>query len=99
MGLSQWSLDKSNADGPRSLARVSVPVMVLANEADHLVPLTHPRAMFAAVPHEDKELHIVEGATHYYFGQTDLMASAIERIIVFLRKRNLLEPEFATEAQ
>lgn len=92
--LSQWSYDASSADGPRSLAHVMVPVMVLANEADHLVPLTHPRAMFEAVPHGNKELHIIEGATHYYFGQTELMASAVERVLVFLRQRQLLESEF-----
>ena len=95
--LSQWSCDESNADGPRSLAGVSVPVLVLANEADHLVPLTHPQAMFAAVRHSDKELHVVRGASHYYFGQGGLLAGAVEHVIAWCRARGLLEREFATE--
>lgn len=92
--LSQWSLDASNADGPRSLARVKVPVLVLANEADHLVPLTHPQAMYDAIGHGDKELLVVKGATHYYFGQNELMASAVDHVIGYLRKKGFLEPEF-----
>lgn len=92
--LSQWSLDESNADGPRSLAAVQVPVLVLANEADHLVPLTHPQAMFDAIRHDDKELFVVKGATHYYFGQNELMASAVEHVIGYLRRKKFLEPEF-----
>lgn len=92
--LSQWSLDESNADGPRSLAKVKVPVLVLANESDHLVPLTHPQAMFDAVPHGDKEFHIVKGASHYYFGQNELMAGAVEHVIQYLRRKGFLEASF-----
>lgn len=89
--LSQWSYDESNADGPSSLKNVTVPVLVLANEADHLVPLTHPKEMFDAIPHSNKELHIVKGATHYYFGQQDLMAGAIEHISKWAQGQGLLE--------
>lgn len=92
--LSQWSLDESNADGPSSLAKVKAPILVLANEADHLVPLTHPQAMFDAIQHDDKELFVVKGATHYYFGQNELMASAVEHVIGYMRRKGFLEPEF-----
>lgn len=92
--LSQWSYDESLADGPTSLKSVSVPVLVMANEADHLVPLTHPQAMYNAVPHDNKQFLLVKGATHYYFGQTELMASAIKDIITWSRGQGLLEPAF-----
>jgi pimeloyl-ACP methyl ester carboxylesterase len=88
--LSQWSYDESNADGPESLKAVSVPVFVLANGADHLVPLAHPEAMFAAVPHGNKEYQVIDKATHYYFGQTELMADAIQRIIRWTTAQGLL---------
>eukprot|EP00516_Mucochytrium_quahogii_P012908 CAMPEP_0203792648 /NCGR_PEP_ID=MMETSP0100_2-20121128/5383_1 /ASSEMBLY_ACC=CAM_ASM_000210 /TAXON_ID=96639 /ORGANISM=" , Strain NY0313808BC1" /LENGTH=421 /DNA_ID=CAMNT_0050696253 /DNA_START=819 /DNA_END=2084 /DNA_ORIENTATION=+ len=84
--LSQWSYDESNADGPKSLASVSVPVLVLANESDHLVPTCHPLEMYNAVPHTDKKFLFIKDATHYYFGQTDLMAGAIKDIIAWLHE-------------
>ena len=58
--LSQWSYDLSNADGPSSLETVSVPILVLCNEADHLVPQSHPKAMFEAVRHNNKKFYEVK---------------------------------------
>jgi len=92
--LSQWSYDKSNAEGPKSLAKITVPVMVVANEADHLVPLSHPEAMYKAVKHDRKKFHLVKGATHYYFGQNDLMASAVKEVMIWLCDQGLLESAF-----
>jgi len=90
--LSQWSYDLSNADGPRSLELVTVPVLVLANTADHLVPLTHPRAMYAALRKTKLKRYVeMEGATHYYFGQHDLMNQAVNKIKQFLSDANLLK--------
>jgi pimeloyl-ACP methyl ester carboxylesterase len=96
--LSQWSYDESNADGPTSLLNVTVPTLVLANEADHLVPLTHPRAMFAQLKQVKKKKYVeMKGATHYYFGQHQLMNSAVREIKAFLHEAGLLkiDKEFA----
>eukprot|EP00929_Paragymnodinium_shiwhaense_P053861 TRINITY_DN27001_c0_g1_i4.p1 TRINITY_DN27001_c0_g1~~TRINITY_DN27001_c0_g1_i4.p1 ORF type:complete len:354 (+),score=43.40 TRINITY_DN27001_c0_g1_i4:271-1332(+) len=92
--LSQWSIDDSAADAPDCLSNVNVPVLVLANGADHLVPLDHAKEMYDAVPHAMKEMIVVDGATHYYFGQQDLMASAVQDIIRWLRKYQMLEQSF-----
>ena len=56
--LSQWSYDDANADGPRSLASVSCPVLVIGNTADDACTPRH--ALFEALTscHE-------KGATHY----------------------------------
>lgn len=89
--LSQWSCDQSNADGVRSIANVSVPVLVLENEADHLVPNVHPQAMFKAVSHSKKKFLQAKGATHYYYKQKPLMKSVINEIKVFLKQHNLVE--------
>lgn len=95
--LSQWSYDLSVADGPSSMKNVTKPVLVLANGHDHLVPKSHPDQMFAAITHDKKEYHVIEGATHYYFGQTDLMASAVVKIAKFLVKHDLLEKSILDE--
>eukprot|EP01065_Artemidia_motanka_P006596 TRINITY_DN13232_c0_g1_i1.p2 TRINITY_DN13232_c0_g1~~TRINITY_DN13232_c0_g1_i1.p2 ORF type:complete len:449 (+),score=101.92 TRINITY_DN13232_c0_g1_i1:67-1413(+) len=95
--LSQWSYDESNADGPKSLSTVRCPVVVVANGSDHLVPLTHPRAMYDAVPHGNKEWHVVDGATHYYFGQRAKMNAALNLVVDWLRRQQLLEPAFTTD--
>jgi len=92
--LSQWSYDDSNADGPLSLQTVGVPVLVVANEADHLVPLSHPAAMFAAVNHDNKKYIEIKGATHYFFGQTELLVHAVKQVIRWMRTQSLLESEF-----
>jgi len=88
--LSQWSFDESRADGPKSLKHTSIPTLVLANEADHLVPLSHPRAMFDAIPHHRKKLLLVEDASHYYFGQKRLMVKAISEVKKWLQEENLI---------
>jgi pimeloyl-ACP methyl ester carboxylesterase len=46
--MSQWSLDHSNCDTLSCLQRVTVPVFVLGNQADHLVAPTHTDSTFAA---------------------------------------------------
>ncbi len=66
--LSQWSLDDAPADGLRCAAAITVPVLVVSNGADDVCYPEMGRSLFAAVTHDDKELHVVEGATHYYLG-------------------------------
>lgn len=88
--LSQWSLDDSNADGERCTARVSVPVLVIGNLADDAATPSHTHRLYDAVSHEDKELLEIPGATHYYIGQKDKLAEAIEKIGGWLDRHNLL---------
>jgi len=89
--LSQWSYDLSNADGIKSIAKVSVPVLVLENEADHLVPKGHPQEYYNAVSHNRKKYVQAKGATHYLFNQKEQMRQVIQEIKGFLRQHNLLE--------
>lgn len=69
--LSQWSYDESMADGPARAAEISVPVLVIAMGADDACPPSHPRALFDAVPHDDKEFHVIPGVNHYIQGTPD----------------------------
>jgi fermentation-respiration switch protein FrsA (DUF1100 family) len=78
--LSQWSLDDAQVDGVEGAKRVSVPVLILENSADDACPPEHPRAIFAAVPHGDKEFIVVDGANHYYSGQREHMDAALGHV-------------------
>lgn len=63
----------------------------MANGKDHLVPLTHPQSMFDAIENSRmKRYLIIKGATHYYFGQRELMNSAVQDIKAFMREAGLL---------
>lgn len=74
--LSQWSYDDARADGPTSLARVSVPVLVINNSADDACTPSHAQRLFAAIVHNDKAFYEVKGANHYYQDQPELSAEA-----------------------
>ena len=85
--LSQWSLDRSNADGPRCAARISVPVLVIGNEADDACTPSHTQRLFEAVGHPDKVMHTVTGATHYYAFQPAQLAQATGLVTAWLAAR------------
>ncbi|MDA1074649.1 MAG: alpha/beta fold hydrolase [Proteobacteria bacterium] len=74
--LSQWSFDASNAHGEHNAANVRCPVLVIGNLADNACTPSHTHRLFKAVGHADKELHQIEGATHYYAGQPEKCAEA-----------------------
>jgi pimeloyl-ACP methyl ester carboxylesterase len=73
--LSQWSYDKSNADGAKC-GDIGVPVLVVGNAADDACTPSHTQRLFDAVRHADKELRSIAGATHYYAGQPAQLAEA-----------------------
>jgi esterase/lipase len=56
-------------DAGVAAANVSKPVFVLMNGCDDAVPISHPRAVFAAVGNEDKELVELPDANHYFSGE------------------------------
>jgi pimeloyl-ACP methyl ester carboxylesterase len=87
--LSQWSIEDSRGDGIACAARISVPLLVIENEADDGVPQPHPGSIFAAASSTDKSMVIVHGATHYYLGQPEQLAYATSSILSWLRSRQL----------
>jgi alpha-beta hydrolase superfamily lysophospholipase len=89
--LSQWSVDDSNADGPRVAAAISVPLLAVENSADDAVPQPHVRMIHDAASSRDKTFHVVKGATHYYQGQPELLKQAVEVCVGWLRKQNLID--------
>ncbi|HSW18690.1 MAG TPA: alpha/beta hydrolase [Ramlibacter sp.] len=89
--LSQWSLDDACGNGLECAGRLRAPLLVIENSADDAVPQRHPRMLFDAAACADKSFHVIEGATHYYAGQPELMAQAIALIRAWLAERKLLD--------
>jgi pimeloyl-ACP methyl ester carboxylesterase len=89
--LSQWSIDDSNADGPRSAASISVPLLSVENSADDAVPQPHARIIHDAAASKDKTMRVIKGATHYYQGQPELLKQAVDLCVAWMRTRNLLD--------
>ena len=89
--LSQWSFDESHANGERNAASVRVPTLVVANGADDAVPPSHMRRLFDAIPHADKEMHEVAGASHYYIGQPAELARTVRLFTEWRRAHDLAD--------
>jgi pimeloyl-ACP methyl ester carboxylesterase len=89
--LSQWSIDDSNADGPRCARSISVPLLAIENSADDAVPQPHARIIHDAAGSRDKTFHVIQGATHYYQGQPELLKQAVELCVGWMAKQNLLD--------
>lgn len=85
--LSQWSIDDTNAHAPDNAPHVGVPLLAIENTADDAVPASHTRILFDAAGSRDKEMHRIEGATHYYAGQPELLAQASTLMLEWLRAR------------
>lgn len=85
--LSQWSYDDSNADGPKCAQKISVPTLVIGNSADDACTPSHTHRLFEAVGVQDKELHEIKGANHYYFGQPKEMEEAVSRCAEWLQRK------------
>jgi pimeloyl-ACP methyl ester carboxylesterase len=89
--LSQWSVDDSNADGPRCARAVSVPLLAIENSADDAVPQPHARIIHDAAASRDKTFRVIRGATHYYQGQPELLEQAVEVCVGWMGKQKLLD--------
>lgn len=86
--LSQWSLDTAQVDAAEAAARVSAPVFVLRNGRDDAVPAGHPRQVYDAVPHQDKELVELPEANHYFSGegQSSHLSTAADHVHDWMRR-------------
>ena len=87
--LSQWSVDDSNAHGPRCLARTSVPTLVMYGTAEQVCFPSYASAMYDAVPHDNKRLLPVAGGTHYLQGQPGHVAALADTVVAWLDEQGL----------
>jgi pimeloyl-ACP methyl ester carboxylesterase len=89
--LSQWSVDDSNADGPRCAASITVPLLAIENSADDAVPQPHARIIHDAAASRDKTFRVIPGATHYYQGQPELLGEAVDTCLGWMREQRLID--------
>ncbi len=89
--LSQWSLDDARADAQMCGPDIDVPTLVVGNSADDACTPSHTQRIFDAVGSADKQLRIIQGATHYYAGpeQRPYLEQAIATIGDWLADRDL----------
>lgn len=89
--LSQWSLDLSNVKGPLNAERIrKTPVLQIVNGADDAVPATHNPLIHAALATPDKTYVEIDGATHYYLEQPELLATCIDTVHRWCADRRLI---------
>ncbi|MDG2060641.1 MAG: alpha/beta hydrolase [SAR86 cluster bacterium] len=88
--LSQWSFDDANGDGIECAKRISVPTLVIGNTADDGITPSHTNKLFDSVGHENKELHWIQGANHYYFGQSEKSQESATLCKDWMKRKNLL---------
>jgi pimeloyl-ACP methyl ester carboxylesterase len=89
--LSQWSFTHSRADGPKCASRTNVPVLVVENSADEVCTPSHLQRIYDGIKHNDKEKHLIKGATHYYFDQRDKLAESVGVCADWLRRKNFID--------
>ncbi|MCB1686514.1 MAG: hypothetical protein R3E82_13720 [Pseudomonadales bacterium] len=87
--LSQWSLSQSRAHGEKNAASVSCPTLVIGNTADNACTPSHTQRLFDAIPHKRKVRTDIEGATHYYAGQSEKCAQAARVCAAWLAEKGL----------
>lgn len=85
--LSQWSYDRSRANGVVNAGRISCPVLVINNTADLACTPSHAQRLFDAVASKDKEIVQIEGADHYYTERPDLLPKAVETLEAWMTAR------------
>ncbi|MWD28174.1 alpha/beta hydrolase [Aquicoccus sp. SCR17] len=91
--LSQWSVDDSRCDAVAGASRISVPLIVIENSADDGAPASHPKLVYEAAAQTEREMHVIEGATHYYKGQPELLQECLSRIADWMQRTGLWSPE------
>jgi pimeloyl-ACP methyl ester carboxylesterase len=95
--LSQWSYDKSRADGTGNASRITCPVLVISNSADLACTPSHAQRLFDAVGSEDKQMVTIKGADHYYIERPDLLPQAVKQVSDWTGARRLYRQPAAPE--
>lgn len=87
--LSQWSLDDSRALGAPCARTITAPLLAIENSADDAVPRPDTHLVYEAAGSKDKTLRVIQGATHYYQGQPELLDQAVDITLDWLDQRGM----------
>jgi fermentation-respiration switch protein FrsA (DUF1100 family) len=102
--LNQWSVETSLADALTWLPEVSVPVLVASGTADQVVPTTLAQEMYDAARDGTREQLWMKGASHYFAGQPDVLAEALDSLADWVERavgtaRNPAETELSIPSE
>ena len=84
--LNQWSLDTTIGDALRWLPSIDVPVMVVQGTADPVVVPQMAQQMYDAATGAPRRIELVKGATHYFEGQPELLATTQDALAGWIRQ-------------
>jgi pimeloyl-ACP methyl ester carboxylesterase len=87
--LSNWSIDTSNADARKHLARVKVPVILVNGTSDQGIRPFHTQELWDAVVSDDRELVEIKGGDHY-FTDPQARTEALDVMVQWLRDRDFV---------
>jgi pimeloyl-ACP methyl ester carboxylesterase len=82
--LNQWSIDHSLGDSLRWLPEITCPVWVGAGTGDELVVPQMARQIYDAARMPSRTWIEFKGATHYFEGQPDLLAEALDALAAWV---------------
>jgi pimeloyl-ACP methyl ester carboxylesterase len=88
--LSQWSYDDSRADGLGNASRITCPAIVINNTADLACTPSHAQRLHDAIGHDDKEIHPILGADHYYLQAPEKALEAVALIKDWMRRKDFV---------
>jgi pimeloyl-ACP methyl ester carboxylesterase len=88
--LDQFSYDESHADALAHLPHVSRPILLVQGTADECVLPHHPKSMFDAIAHSNKQLVWIKNGTHYLFSREDTLGQTVTTIAGWLSDHGLL---------
>jgi pimeloyl-ACP methyl ester carboxylesterase len=84
--LSQWSIEESNGDGPRHVARLTVDVLVIYGSADEVCFPAYAQSLYSAIAKASGTLRRIDGATHYFVGRPDLVDQVASDIVAWSKE-------------
>jgi acetyl esterase/lipase len=87
--LSTWSPTYSNGDSLKNLPYVSVPIGMMPMTADQGTMMVHARAIRDAAPTDLVDFFPLKGMTHYFHGQPEAFALAVDAIHAWLERWHL----------
>lgn len=84
--LSQWSIEESNGDGPRHVARLTGNIRVIYGSADELCFPAYAQSLYSATDKASGTLRRIDGATHYFVGRPDLVDQVASDIVAWSKE-------------
>jgi pimeloyl-ACP methyl ester carboxylesterase len=81
--INQWSVDRTNGNALHWLPKLEAPVLVVGGSADSGSPPVILEQQYNAIQTAPRRYLLVDGATHYFEGQPELLRQACEAMVAW----------------